>query len=56
MKVQASIQGTAVRVSGGKKDDLQPRLRWCASRSPTFRCSSRISGTDHPAGFAGTPP
>ena len=23
LKVQASIQGTAVRVSGGKKDDLQ---------------------------------
>ena len=26
MKVQASIQGTAVRVSGGKKDDLQAAI------------------------------
>ncbi len=26
MKVQASIQGTAVRVSGGKKDDLQSAI------------------------------
>ena len=27
MKVQASIQGTAVRVSGGKKDDLQAAIQ-----------------------------
>jgi uncharacterized protein YajQ (UPF0234 family) len=27
MKVQASIQGTAVRVSGGKKDDLQTAIQ-----------------------------
>ena len=27
MKVQASIQGTAVRVSGGKKDDLQVAIQ-----------------------------
>jgi uncharacterized protein YajQ (UPF0234 family) len=26
MKVQASVQGTAVRVSGGKKDDLQAAI------------------------------
>ncbi len=26
MKVQASIQGTAVRVSGAKKDDLQAAI------------------------------
>jgi len=27
MKVQASIQGAAVRVSGGKKDDLQAAIQ-----------------------------
>ena len=27
LKVQASIQGTAVRVSGGKKDDLQTAIQ-----------------------------
>jgi uncharacterized protein YajQ (UPF0234 family) len=27
MKVQASIQGTAVRVSGAKKDDLQAAIQ-----------------------------
>ncbi len=27
LKVQASIQGTAVRVSGGKKDDLQAAIQ-----------------------------
>src|SRR6266704_2551073 len=27
MKVQSSIQGTAVRVSGGKKDDLQAAIQ-----------------------------
>jgi len=27
MKVQASIQGTAVRVSGAKKDDLQNAIQ-----------------------------
>ena len=27
MKVQASIQGDAVRISGGKKDDLQAAIQ-----------------------------
>ena len=33
LKVQASIQGDAVRVSGAKKDDLQARFSW--SRKPS---------------------
>ena len=30
MKVQASIQGDAVRITGGKRDDLQARSPCCA--------------------------
>ena len=44
LKVQGSIQGDAVRVSGAKRDDLQSAIALVRKkRSPTSRCSIRIS-------------
>ena len=47
LKVQAAIQGDAVRVTGAKRDDLQARDRAAASaKSPTCRWPSTTSATD----------
>ena len=47
LKVQASIQGDAVRVSGAKqRRPAGRRSRSSRSPSPTFRCSTRTSATD----------
>jgi hypothetical protein len=46
LKVQAAIQGDAVRVTGAKRDDLQAAMALVARKWRTCRCPSTTSGTD----------
>ncbi len=48
MKVQAAIQGDAVRVSGAKRDVLPEAIALVQSRSPISRCSTATSATRCP--------
>ena len=48
MKVQASIQGDAVRVSGGSATICRTRLPLSRNRSRTFRCNMAISAIREP--------
>ena len=43
LKLQATIRGDKVRVSGKSRDDLQRVIGMLARPSPGYRCSSRIS-------------
>jgi len=46
LKVQASIQGDTVRVTGKNRDDLQEAIAFTKNRSRTFHCNIRTSATD----------